>query len=278
MSSARYTLAMSNILVDLDHGSLAGRLGAVIRDARILIGWTQRQLADRAGTSQPVICRIELGKTEAIDLLVAERVLVALGMRGRLELEGRHLADRRRQRDAVHARLTGFVARRLERTGWLTATEVPIGDAAPRGWIDLLAFRPIDRALLVEESKTDLPDMGGLQRRLAFYDREAWACAALLGWRPSRSAVIVVALDSRDVARRLADNRDLLNVAFRTDAAELSAWLDDPGRAMPGAWTIATCDPASRLGEWLHSVAPGARRGPPKYVDYADAARRLFDR
>jgi len=278
MSGPGYTEDMSTTLLELGDGTLVRQIGASIRDARILIGWSQRELADRAGTSQPVICRLELGKARAIDLLVVQRILAALGMRGHLELDTRHLADRRRQRDAVHARLSGFVARRLERAGWLTATEVPIGDEVPRGWIDLLAFRPADRALLVEESKTDIPDMGGLQRSLAFYDREAWACAAALGWRPSRSAAIVIALDSRAVAQRLSDNRDLVDRAFRSDAAELSAWLDDPGRSMPAAWTIAMCDPATRSGNWLRSADPGARRGPPRYVDYADAARRLFGR
>ena len=85
----------------------------------------------------------------------------------------------------VHAQVNGTVARRLERCGWRTATEVlDRRRTTPRGWIDLLAFREADRALLVEETKTDIPDMGGLQRSVAFYERTALSAARRLGWRP----------------------------------------------------------------------------------------------
>src|SRR4051794_5276400 len=137
---------MSDVTLELGHRALGLQLADVVRDARLLIGWSQRELASRASTSQPMISRLETGQTATLDLAVVERVLVALGFRGRLQLDDRHLGDRRRQRDPVHARLTGTIARRLERCGWQVATEVPIGEGAPRGWIDLLAFRAADRA------------------------------------------------------------------------------------------------------------------------------------
>jgi transcriptional regulator with XRE-family HTH domain len=264
----------------LDFGTLGlvPKLADVIREARTLIGWSQRELADHAGTSQSTICRFESGRWAHVDLLVVERVLAVLGFRVSLQLDGRHLADRRRQLDAMHARLTGYLARMLERQGWVTALEVAIGDGFPRGWIDLLAFRPADQALLVEETKTDVPDMGALKRSVAFYEREAVAAARRLGWRPARVAVLVVALDTEAVARRLADNRDVVTRAFPARVPDLAAWLRDPDRQSPKGWTLAMADPAVRGSSWLQPTLLGSRRRPAAYRDYADAAARLLRR
>lgn len=109
------------------------QLADVVSEARRLIGWSQRELARRAQTSQATIWRIERGRSEHLDLLATERVLAALGIRATLQLEARHLADRRRQQDAVHAQINGYVARRLEQDAWRPATEVTIGDGVPRG-------------------------------------------------------------------------------------------------------------------------------------------------
>ncbi len=213
---------------------------------------------------------------QSVDVLVAERILAALGIRASIRLEARHLADRRRQRDAVHARLTGFVARRLERTGWLTASEVPLGDGAPRGWIDLLGYRPADRALLVEETKTEILDLGEIQRSLAFYEREAWAAARRIGWRPARVGVLLVALDTDAIARRLTDNRDLALRAFPASVSRTAGWLADPDAEAPRGWTLGVADPAVRGSAWLRPSTLAGRRRAAAYRDYAEAAGRLL--
>lgn len=262
--------------IALGRHATSGALADLVRDTREVIGWSQRELAARSGTSQTTICRLEANGTPSIGLDVVERVLVALGLRVSLSVDARHLEDRRRQNDAMHARVNGYAARRVGRSGWLTATEVRIGDDVPRGWIDLLAYREADHSLLVEETKTDLLDMGALQRSLAFYEREAWAAARRLGWQPVRSSVLVVTLDSATIARRLADNRDLVERAFPATVQEVAAWLTDPSHAAPRGWAIAACDPASRAAAWLRPTMLGSRRRTPAYRDYADAARRLL--
>jgi transcriptional regulator with XRE-family HTH domain len=266
---------MTRTTIELGRRSTTGAVADLVRDSRELIGWSQRELAARAGTSQATICRLEADTASSIGFEVVERVLGALGLRVSLDVNGRHLDDRRRQRDEVHARLNGFVARRIQRMGWLTATEVPVGGGTPRGWIDVLAYREADRALLIEETKTDLPDMGALQRSLAFYEREAWSAARRLGWRAVRSSVLVVALDSATVAQRLADNRDLVGLAFRARIPDVTAWLQDPSCPAPRGWSIGCCDPVSRSPGWLRPTMLGSRRRPPAYESYADAAGRL---
>jgi len=254
---------------------LAGGLADVVREARRLIGWSQRDLASRAQTSQTMVSRIERADVSTLDALVVERVLTALGIRGALALNARHLDDRRRQRDAVHARLTGAVARHLERAGWQTATEVPLGDAAPRGWIDLLAYRPADRALLVEESKTEILDLGALQRSLSFYEREAWDAARRLDWRPLKAVVLCAVLDSEAVARRLVDNRDIVGRAFAAPIPAVAAWLGDPAELAPRSWALGMVDPAARGRQWLRPSPVGGHRRAYAYAHYAEAAGRL---
>ena len=53
---------------------LALDFGRVIRDVRMAYGWSQRELARRAATSQSVVSRIEAGKAAAFDLAVVGRL------------------------------------------------------------------------------------------------------------------------------------------------------------------------------------------------------------
>lgn len=260
--------------IDLRGSTLSPALADLVRESRHLAGWSQRELAARAGTSQATIWRIETARSGHLDVAVVERVLVALGVRTRLTIDARHLDDRRRQQDFGHARLNPYVERRLVRDGWLTATEVQIGDPEPRGWIDTLAFRPADRALLVEETKTEIPDAGGLQRSLAFYERASWAVARRLGWHARTVHVLVVCLDTAAMRARLADNRGWLGSTFRGLVDDTQAWLRDPSRPAPTGWTLALADPASRSALWLGG-ARRERRTPAPYRDYADAIRVL---
>ena len=266
---------MPDLVVPLGSRSLAIRLGELVRDARLLVGWTQSELAHRAATTQSAVSRLERGVAQPLDVLVVDRVLAALGFRASLDIDGRHLGDRRRQREPVHARMNGFLASNLARRTFRTALEVPIGDETPRGWIDLLAFRSLDRALIVNETKGDLPDVGAFQRSLAFYERNAREVANRLGWRPTRVIVLGTMLDSATVATRLAENLELIERAFPSPVDRLLEWVDDPGAPAPFGWTLATCDPASRSATWLRPPRLRARRRRVAYADYADAAARL---
>jgi transcriptional regulator with XRE-family HTH domain len=266
---------MPQSAIEVGRRGFAAQLADVVRDARLLVGWSQRELADRADTSHTTIWRMEDGRAACLDLLVAERVLRALGIRASLAFDARHLADRRRQLDAVHAWVVAYVARRLERAGWLTALEVMLGDEAPRGWIDLLAYREADGTLLIDETKTEIPDLGALGRSLAFYEREAWSAARSIGWMPRRAIVLVTALDSVALAQRLADNRELVTRMFPAPVADTAAWLADPSCPPPHGWGLAMVDPLVRGAAWLRPTMLGSRRRSPTYADYADAAARL---
>jgi transcriptional regulator with XRE-family HTH domain len=265
-----YTCAMRHSL-DLDDELLPRRIGRLIREARTLAGWTQDELAGRARVAQCRISRLERAIDADPDVAVVVRLLSAMGMRGTLELSDRALDDRRQQRDPVHARLLGFVVKRLERAGWRVATEVPVGAGPPRGWVDLAAVRGSDG--LIGEVKGDLPDVGGLQRQVSFYTSSARLVFQSLGWAPARLATLVVALDSVPVHAQIAAARPILGAAYPGTPSAMARWLEHGGA--PPMPTIATADPLSRSQDWLRRTPLSGRRSAPPYADYAEAAERL---
>jgi transcriptional regulator with XRE-family HTH domain len=203
--------------IDLAGGSVAASVARTIREARALVGWSQRELASRAGVSQATVWRAETGAAASLDMIVVGRLFAALALRSQLEVDDFRLDDRR-------------------------------------------------------------PDMGGLQRSLAFYELSALAVARGLGWDAKSVTVLAVVLDTETVAQRLADHRDLVARAFPAPARPTAAWLADPTCARPQGWTLATCDPASRSARWLRPTTLGSRRTAPVSRNYADAADRLLRR
>jgi transcriptional regulator with XRE-family HTH domain len=250
------------------------RLGILIADLRRAIGWSQRELAARAGVSQGLVSAIENGRLPTITLATATRLLEAMGARLILDVAAPFLGDRQLQCDPAHVRCVTHVARRLGKAGWQVATEVEIGGDRSRGWIDILAFPPVTHVLLVIEIKTEIRDLGAIERTIGWYERESWAAARRRGWRPSQSvgALMVLATTAND--ERFGQNRDALAYGFPMRARELST-LVSTGVARSGPRrAVAMIDPGSRRADWLRRSRLDGRRSPAPYGDYADFMRR----
>lgn len=261
--------------ISLAPESYAWVIGALIRDARLTIGWSQDEVAERAMTSQTMVWRIETGGADRVRIDVMDRVVRALGMRWELDVQARHLEERADQLDPVHAALVGSVAGRLARAGWDVETEVPTGGQAPTGWIDLAAYRPTDAALFLGEIKADLPDVGAMQRQIGWYEQASARVAQRLGWRPARTVVGLICLDSQAISDRLAANRDLLRQAFRGRPSDLARWLVDDQSFPPDGRTVVVTDLAGyRSLGFRRSRLHGPER-PTAYAGYADAAEVL---
>jgi transcriptional regulator with XRE-family HTH domain len=239
------------------------RSGRVVKDLRTALGWTQRTLAAKAGVSQSWICEIERGQCPDVSIETIDRLLAAMGASLVLDANPR-------QRDVVHARSSTFVAGRLERLGWEIAREVEVGGDRSRGWIDILAWHPATGLLLVIEIKTELHDLGAVERTLGWYEREAWAAARRLGWRPHRVLGCLILLSTDAVEQRIRDNRSAFDRTFTVRAKEMSEIVTDGdvsgssrGRA------LALIDPRSRRTAWLRPSRLDGRRTPAPYADYA---------
>lgn len=261
--------------------ALRVQLGVVVRETRVAIGWSQKELGRRAGISQPEISKVERARVPELSFETAGRLLESLGVRASLDLRTPFLADRQRQRDAAHARCVAYVARRLQRLGWLTRTEVEIVSGTARGWIDVLAFRAADGLLLVIEVKTELEDIGLVQRQLAWYERGASQVARIGGWHARDVIAVLVVLASERNVERITFNRDLLAQTFGLRVAPLVGLLKAPAIAVPRltgptyARAIALIDPYERSGSWLMRTSLERRPAPPRYVNYADFMARM---
>jgi hypothetical protein len=194
------------------------------------------------------------------------RVAEALGAGFVVELRPALVLGRRDQRDAAHALCVASTRRWLEKRGWRCVVEQPIVDGRIRGWIDLLAFDPSSGRLLVVEVKTELRDLGGLQRQVAWYRRDAARAVASLAWRLREVAVLVIFLATRDNDERLGRQRDAIVSSFPVRGRALDVAL--AGGAFPG-WGLTMIDPRRRgARRWIGLRLDGRRTAAP-YASYA---------
>jgi len=258
----------------MTESSTASRVvGQHVRTLRLAIGWSQEALASRAGISQSHVSRIERAARPDVTFATAESLLRALGARLVIGVDAPYLADRRSQHDPAHARLVAVVLARLRRSGWNGVMEVEVGGDRSRGWIDVVAFHPASRAVLVIEVKTEIHDLGSIVRTLTWYEREAWAAARRLGWRPAIVAGCLLLLATEANDARATANRAALADAFPGRARDLQACLDRG--AAPGRRSVAMIDPRARRPAWCRPLRIDGRRVPAPYADYADFMRRV---
>lgn len=252
---------------------LAGLLGSAIRATAEGIGWSQRELARRLGSNQTAVRRLEAGGP-SINTKLATAALDVLGIRVVIDANPPGIAVRREQRDLVHARCCGYVVRELTRRGCQVRTEVEIGEGRFRGWIDVLAFRESDGALLVIEIKTEVDDLGRILRSMGWYVRSSREAARAVGWRARVIVPVLIALATAETDGRLAGNVDLIRNELSGNANALAIWIDDASAPRPEP-TIALIDPLSRRRAWLWRTRKQGRRTAAPHRDYREAAQRL---
>jgi transcriptional regulator with XRE-family HTH domain len=244
-----------------------------VAELRQALGWTQAELGRRADVSQAFVSMVENMRVPDITLETAARLLEALGARLNLGVSAPFLADRELQRDPVHARCSSYVVARLKRAGWLTAAEVEIGGDRSRGWIDVLAYEPRRRLVLVIEIKTEIRDVGAIERTLGWYERESWVAARRSGWRPNRVLGCLLLLATETNETRIGDNLAAFNGGFPIRAATLREVIGSGTAAERSERALALIDPRSRREDWLRPSRFDGRPTPAPYVDYADFMR-----
>jgi hypothetical protein len=226
------------------------------------------------------VSRAERGTLVTLTIADADELCRALGATLVFGVEAPILIAGDRQRDAAHSRCVAYVAKRLERDGWLVAREVEIGDIRRPGWIDLLAYHPSTRTLLVIEVKTQVVDVGGLERQLTWYQRHGEMAARRRGWAPRHTltAALILATEANDL--RLRENAGTFRQRFRIRWRELAAVVGG-SEPPPGLeWAMAMIDPRSKARTWGRATVLDGRRSIAPYRDVADflAPRRTRPR
>lgn len=207
------------------------RIGLAIRALRRRRGWTQTELGRRARCSRSETSRIERG--EVTDLRPIDQVIQALGARLSMNVLW-HGEELDRVLDRGHAILVEATLAMLGAAGWTTIPEATFQVHGERGSIDILAWHPLARVVLVIEIKSVVPD---IQATLAGIDRKARIAPVIArdrGWDVASVARILVLPDDRTARRRVDEFAMTFARAFPARTAEIRRWLRTPTGALAG--------------------------------------------
>ena len=218
-----------------------GRFGAAIRAVRQRRGWRQSDLGARAGVSGSTISRLERGHPGSFSLDTLRAVARALDIR--VDLVPRWRAgDLDRLLNAGHSRLHDLVARWFadELPAWVLAPEVSFSVYGERGVIDIVAWHPGRRALLVIELKTDVVDVNEMLGTLDRKRRLAREAVRDRGWEPETVSVWLIVAGGRTNRARIAAHRSVLRAALPAGVRAMRSWLAHPVGAIAAlsTWTV----------------------------------------
>jgi transcriptional regulator with XRE-family HTH domain len=203
------------------------RFGRGIRALRRRQHLRQADASARAGVSQSAWSRIERGRVGRVPFAKLRAVGEAVG--AEVELSLRWQAEGiDRLLDEVHSAVDDAVVRLLGSTGWETLVEVSFAIDGERGSIDVLAWHPESRIVLVCEVKSVVPD---IQSMLHVLDRKARLGSAIArehGWNPSGVARVLFLLEGRTSRRRLATHSAIFAAAFPIQGRAALTWLRAP--------------------------------------------------
>lgn len=163
--------------------------------------------------SASTISLVECGRAERLTLAAVERLTAALGahLSVRVYWQGEGLD---RLRDARHAEIVERMIRRLTADAWVAKTEVSFSEFGERGSIDILAFHPANRALLVIEVKSVVPDLQATLSNLDRKTRLALQIARAVGWTPRSVSRLIVLPDERTARRRIQMHQATFDAAL----------------------------------------------------------------
>jgi transcriptional regulator with XRE-family HTH domain len=235
------------------------RLGGVLRAIRIRQRLRQQEVAMRAGVSRATIARAEGGAIRSLPIETLIDIGLALGIQ--IDIAARWRGgdvDRflNAGHSATHEQVSAMFARLAD---WLAQPEVSFAVYAERGVIDILAFRPADRALLVVEVKTELVDVNQLIGTVDRYTRLGRRVAAERGWRASAVSWWVILRGTMTNRRRVDLHSHVLRAAFPANGREARAWLRPGLQAAPRAFISLRCAPQERKSG-PHRRSAGAPR------------------
>ncbi len=179
--------------------------------------------------------------------------------------------DGERLVSARHSGLPESYTRLLMGADWDPHPEASSSIWGERGVIDILAWHPPTRTLLVVEIKTQLVDVGEMLGTLDRKRRLAPKVGADLGLHARTVGVCVALLDTTTNHRRLRDHAATLRAALPVDGRQLRAWLSAPTGPIAALTFLSPAAPA-RLGTGSSGVrrvrvravpspAPGPRSG-----------------
>jgi transcriptional regulator with XRE-family HTH domain len=200
------------------------RLGMAVRARRHQRGWRLADLAVVAGVGACSV--LERGGADRLSVRIVRSIARAVDIPLGWDI-GWQRSEVDRLLDADHAALAARLTRRLEALGWTVRAEVSFNQYGDRGRIDLLAFHPTERILLVIEIKTAIVDAQATLGSLDVKARVASNVGRELGWDARLVVPALVVLDGSTARRHLRAIDPLLSRYNLRGRAALD-WLREP--------------------------------------------------
>jgi transcriptional regulator with XRE-family HTH domain len=210
------------------------RIGRLLRALRRRRGLRQIDVAVAAGLAQSTISLVERGHLDRLAVQTLRTVFAVVDARfdGSVAWRGGAID---RLLDERHSLLVGAVAKLLRAQGWQVELEVSFAVYGERGSIDLLAFHPVTRTLLVVEVKTELTSVEETLRR---HDTKVRLAAQIarerFGWAAADPSRLLVVLDRSTARRRVARHEAAFAVAYPARSREVRRWIRRPSGWLRG--------------------------------------------
>ena len=112
--------------------------------------------------------------------------------------------------------------------GWIAEPEVSFSIYGERGVIDVLAWYPRRRIVLVIELKTEIVDVNEMLGTLDRKRRLAMEIARKRGWDPRLVATWLVVAPGRSNRRAIAEHETVLRAKLPADGNAMRHWLRAP--------------------------------------------------
>lgn len=247
------------------------RVGSAIRSVRIRLGLRQKDVAKRAGVSEALVSAIEHGHFEATSLRTVRGVAAAAGVSLPFAPRWRG-PDLPKLLDEKHAAIVGCAVARLGALGWVARPEHTFSIYGERGSVDVLAWMPSRRAVLVIEVKTQLVDLQGLLSTLDRKRRLADVIAREAGWRPVIVGALLVMPAETQARNSVERHRPLFDASYPARGTDVQRWLRTPEHDFGGIWFLNFT-----AGEGKRRPGGSLRVRPAREVRQKDSPRSRAD-
>lgn len=209
-------------------------IGRVARALRHRLGLRQTDVGERAAMSQGAVSLVERGKLDRLPLRRLRRLLAVFDAELVVVVRWRG-GDLDRLLDAGHARLAEVMTRRLTDAGWQVQPEVSFSEYGERGSIDLLAWHPSTRTLLVIELKTEI---ASVEETLRVHDVKCRLAPRIarqrFGWTVAHVGRLLVLPDERTPREHIDRHNAVFQRAYEMRTVAVRRWLADPAGSMTG--------------------------------------------
>lgn len=220
------------------------RVGRLLRALRRRRGWTQTELANRAGVSQQAISLVERGHGSSLSGRTMRRIFAALDARWEPTISWRGGAlDRLLDED--HSRLVAATVARLGALGWSVDVEVTYSAFGERGSIDVLAARSATGAVVSIEVKSELTSIEATLRKMDEKSRlvRRVVCQNRYGFEPVAVGSLLVLPATDSSRRRLRASAIVLDAGLPVRGHAVRRWLIEPQGSLHGVWLLADTNP-----------------------------------